>query len=313
MPVLSTADLKDLPGRESAGEVAPTIATQVTSERVARQVEDLGPLPAVALEVMDLTQNPDSSARDLQAVISRDAVIAGKVLKMANSAFFSKGRSCQTLQDAATRLGVKTIRNLVMGSCVTGMMGRDLAHYPYEPFGLPKHSLALGIVAGELVRLFSLPAGLRDELFLCGLLHDVGKLTLSGLIASEVAATGQAGIESERRFCGTDHAEVGGLMALHWKLPEHTTAAIKFHHRPALADEEFQRHVAVIHVGDWLLNRQYIGLSEAQEGDASTAVDSAPDDAALAVLGMQQDDLEAFVEQAQGAVEHTLEFCNTAI
>lgn len=304
MPIISSSDTYDLARRVPGdGEIAPTIATHVSAERVAKQVEDLGPLPAVALEVMELTERSDSDARDLQDTISRDAVIAAKVLKMANSAFFSKGRACQTLQEGATRLGMKMIRNLVMGSCVTGMMGRDLANYGYEPFGLPKHSLALAVLSSELLELLDLPRHLQDELFLDGLLHDVGKLTLNALIPQRILTTGPAGIERERLVAGTDHTAIGVIMARHWKLPEHVVATIACHHDPGEADDTYARHVAVVHVGDWLLNRCRIGL-EAAEPDAAL-----PDAAALAVTGLDGKDIDQFAEEAQGAVERTLEFC----
>lgn len=309
MPIFRPADLDSLPREEAAHGVAPTIATTVSAERLARQIEDLGPLPTVALEVMELTENPDSDARDLQEAISRDAVIAAKVLKMANSAFFSKGRSCQTLQEGATRLGMKMIRNLVMGSCVTGMMGRDLPHYGYAPFGLPRHSLALAVLCGELQGLLGLPRSLQDELFLDGLLHDVGKLTLSGLLPAPVLATGVAGVERERLLTGTDHADVGIMMARHWKLPEHVTTVIACHHHPdACAGTGFEQHVAAVHVGDWLLNRHRVGLA-----DTAAADQSLPHPWALTAAGLGRDELEPFAEEAGDAVQRTLEFCNQVL
>ncbi|MEO0422353.1 MAG: HDOD domain-containing protein [Pseudomonadota bacterium] len=307
MPVVQSDSLEALT-RTTSAEVAPTITTSVSAERIARQMEALGPLPAVALEVMQLTEDPNSDAKDLQQSISRDAVIAGKVLRMANSAYFSSGTPCQTLQQASTRLGMKMIRNLVVSSCVTGMMDRDLPNYPYHSFGLQKHSLATGLITGEIVTRLGLPRTLIDELFLDGLLHDVGKLVLNPLLPSRVIATGITGIERERLLTGTDHAAVGILMAEHWKLPAHAVAVIGHHHDVTGVDEDFRAHAAVVGICDWLLNMRRIGLA-----DDAQDVAPHPDDSALDALEIDQERLTEFTSDIDDALVTILEFCDAAI
>ncbi|MEM9384697.1 MAG: HDOD domain-containing protein [Pseudomonadota bacterium] len=307
MPVVQSDSLEALT-RKTSVEVAPTITTSVSAERIARQMEALGPLPAVALEVMQLTEDPNSDAKDLQHSISRDAVIAGKVLRMANSAYFSSGQPCQTLQQASTRLGMKMIRNLVVSSCVTGMMDRDLPHYPYHSFGLQKHSLATGLITGEVVTRLGLPRTLTDELFLDGLLHDVGKLVLNPLLPDRVSATGVAGIKRERLLTGTDHAAVGVLMAEHWKLPEHAVAVIGHHHDVDGVDEDFRAHAAVVGISDWLLNTRRIGLA-----DDAEQVEPTPDGPALGALGIDEEQFTELTSDIDDALVTILEFCDAAI
>ncbi len=307
MPIFQGGEINSLTQRNRAPQVAPTISRHVGAERIAKQVEDLGPLPAVAMEVMQLTEDPDSDARTLQSAISRDPVIAAKVLKMANSAFFSKGQPCQTLQQAATRLGMKMVRNLVVSSCVAGMMSRPLAHYGYEPFGMQKHSLALALMTGEVIRVLGLPRVLVDELFLGGLLHDTGKLVLDPLLGSATAMTGTLCVARERELTGTDHCAVGVLMAEQWKLPAHANAVIGHHHDVARAPAEFRNHVAVVHLTDWIMNRSRTGLAE------HAAVDDLLDTAALAALGTNRERAESLADELDDALGQVLQFCASVL
>ncbi|MEO0972793.1 MAG: HDOD domain-containing protein [Pseudomonadota bacterium] len=307
MPVVLSDSIDSLTKNSAPSGVAPTISTSVSAERISQQVEALGPLPAVALEVMQLTEDPESDARDLQQTISRDAVIAGKVLKMANSAFFSSGQPCQTLQQASARLGMKMIRNLVVSSCVAGMMEQQLERYPYVPFGLQRHSLTLALLTGEVITRLELPRVLIDELFLDGLLHDIGKLVLNPLLPSEIAHTGRQGVADERTRTGTDHATIGVLMAQHWKLPEHTVAVIGHHHDCANAPEEFRSHAAVVEVTDWILNRRAVGL------DPDAPVEEAVDSQALSTLCIDSDTLSQLAVEAEDAIEQILELCDNIL
>jgi HD-like signal output (HDOD) protein len=308
MPIVSSSQIDGLKQTDAGPhKVAPTIARSVSAEHVARQLEELGPMPQVAMEVMQLTEDPESDSRDIERTVTRDPVIAAKVLTMANSAFFSKGQPCQTLQQASTRLGMKMVRNLVVSSCVAGMMRKPQKSYAYEPFGLCKHSLVLALLSGEVIHALGLPRTLVDELFLDGLLHDAGKLVLDPLLGGHVSSTGRLGTQRERELAGTDHCAVGVMMAEHWKLPAHTSEVIAHHHDVAAAAPQYRQHAAIINVTDWLTNHFGTGLGE------NVQLDQTFDPAVLDTLGVDADRLSALPEELDDAMAQVLQFCSSVL
>jgi HD-like signal output (HDOD) protein len=307
MPIVPTSDLGGLKSAsDDAARVAPTIGRAVSAERIARQLEAIGPLPQVAMEVMQLTEDPDSDSRDVERTVTRDPVMAAKVLKMANSAFFSKGQPCQTLQQASTRLGMKMVRNLVVSSCVTGMMRQPQVSYAYQPFGLSRHSLAHALLSTEVIAALGLPRALVDELFLDGLLHDAGKLVLDPVLGGPVTATGAAGIARERELAGTDHCAVGRIMAEHWKLPEHTAQAMSHHHDIHAAAPEFRQHAAVVALTDWLVNHYRCGL----EDDVET---HPLDGDVRKTLEVDEERVAALAEELNDPMAQILQFCSSVL
>lgn len=228
----------------------------LTLEELVARVEDLPALPAVVTQVMRLIEDPDSTAADLNAVISRDQALTAKVLRLANSAYYGFARRVGTVTEAVVLLGFNTIRNLVLAASVSNVLQREAPGYHLARGELWRHSLTSAMAARLLARKARFRAA--EEAFVAGLLHDIGKLILSQYVGQayqelldRVAQSGLPFMEAERQVLGFDHAQAGGLVAEKWNLPEALVEAISCHHQPQLA----RRHpplTALAHAGDAL-------------------------------------------------------------
>ena len=97
------------------------MAPAQTLHSILEDVKSLEPLPQVAMRVMTLSSKVDLVPRELVEVIQTDAGLTAKVLKLCNSAYFSNGRAITDLRAAVTRLGLGTLRDLVLASEVFSM------------------------------------------------------------------------------------------------------------------------------------------------------------------------------------------------
>jgi HD-like signal output (HDOD) protein len=153
------------------------------------------------------------------------------VLKIANSSFYSISRKVETIHHAIVLLGFATLRSVVVAASMKDVFGR----YGLAERLLWEHATAAGVAAAGLTR--QLGGLSSDEALLGGLVHDIGKLVMHSQAESRyqevmraVYAEEATATEAEREVFGFDHAEIGRLLLMHWKLPEPLFAAVGAHH-----------------------------------------------------------------------------------
>ena len=227
---------------------------------------NLPPIPLVAVQVMKAMMNPKTSASDLCKIISTDSVLVSRILKVANSAFYGCTRSIKTLQMAINVLGFKTIKNMVIALSSKSMYASTSST---EKF-LWEHSLSTALAAQFLSRKVGL--GDSEDLFICGLLHDIGKVILSdqnpnsyGRVLPDYIKSAESILGFEKEYFGFTHAEVGGALCVSWKLPEELEGAIKFHHSKALdrlveLEPYMGKLSATVALADLVSNKIYFGV-----------------------------------------------------
>jgi putative nucleotidyltransferase with HDIG domain len=194
---------------------------------------ELPVMPPVAAEVMRKAEDPDTAVKEIAELISRDAALAVRVLKIANSSFYAMAREVQTMQQAIMLLGYSTLRSVV----VAASMKDVFAHFGLAERLLWEHAVAAAVAANRLAREVG---GMNpDELFLAGLLHDVGRLVMYSQdarryqeVLKAIYAEGGDPIALERKHFGFDHCEVGRLLLEKWRLPARLGAAVGGHHDP---------------------------------------------------------------------------------
>jgi len=185
-------------------------------------------LPEVALQVMQLSHRPDVKFEELVALLQRDAVLAGRVLSIAQSSAYAARSPVQTLQQASVRLGLKTMRDVVLEAA----MHLKVFRVPgYEPAmeRLARHSAAVAHVMRAVCRRTSVEA---EYAFLCGLLHDVG-FAASLLALAADPAWRDASFEELAPVLDEVHEEASGVLARLWKLPDGIQRMVATHHEPA--------------------------------------------------------------------------------
>jgi putative nucleotidyltransferase with HDIG domain len=161
-------------------------------------------------------------------------------LQLSNSASLGYPRTCSTLYEAIMQIGLGRLRTILMASPATNMLNRRLSGYRLGEGELWNHSLATAVVAEWLAQALRYPNA--EEAYICGLLHDIGKLFLDQFVLNDypriveyVQHYRMQLWQVEEKLIGIDHAGVGGLIAERWNFPVVLVDAIRFHHVPSFA------------------------------------------------------------------------------
>jgi putative nucleotidyltransferase with HDIG domain len=185
--------------------------------------------PAAAMRLHRMLQG-EVNLRTLEDIACTDPVIAGKLVKAANSAYYSPAQPIRTVTQAISHIGTNDARRILLTSSIQPLYGSPRMRL------LWKHSLEAAQVAERFAEISGKvnPA----EAFLIGLLHDVGKLAIA-LLSREVNDSIQRLLSkgcqlaaAETVFCGFDHAEAGAEVLKHWKFEEELIEAVRHHHQP---------------------------------------------------------------------------------
>lgn len=216
-----------------------------------QEANKLPPIPQAAQKALELIRNPGSSAADVAGVLGTDQILAARVLRQANSAYYGMENRIVTVQQAIVVLGLNIIQDIIMTSAVSHYLSRPLPGYDLQKGELWDHAIGTAIGA----RLISKRQHLKidDEAYFAGLLCDIGKLIFGNRLQETGVNTsgceGQSFLEVERTNFGIDHAMLGAEIARHWQLPENLVAAIAFHHEPQTAVDH-KLLVSTIHIAD---------------------------------------------------------------
>lgn len=202
---------------------------------VLAAVDALPPLPAIALRVMQVAQNPKSSAADLALVVSADPGLSARILRIVNSAAYRRSREITSVQEALVMLGFVQARNVAISGAISGAYSTDANNALFRIETFWRHSLAVAFMSAELASRASQVDA--PSAFTTGILHNMGRLAMffadpAGLdqAVAQAMRTEQKLEDVELELLGYDHAEVGGLLAKRWQLPSAIAEAIAHHH-----------------------------------------------------------------------------------
>ncbi len=235
-----------------------------TTEEIEAAINELKPIPQVALKVLRLM---DENRYDIESIaneIRKDQVITARMLQLANSAMFGAKRNITSLDHAVVFLGQDLLVKLVLTAAVQGYYEQSVMGYALCKGGVYYHSLGCAHVAEMLSRTTQKEDPARA--YTAGLLHDIGKVALDQYVASayplfyrDLMETKDNILSIEQQLLGMDHTRVGSLLARQWSLPTALEQAIRHHHQPDNA-EEFAELAAIVYLGDLLMSRFHTGL-----------------------------------------------------
>ena len=201
--------------------------------KAIRSCDSLPSAPAVVLQILDLVQDPNINLPKLSKVIARDPALVAKILKVANSAWCGVRHEIATLDQAINLLGLNGIMSLALSfSLVQKLRNLKETTFNYQMYWRRSVIAASATLAVGS----SLKETSRDELFLAGLLQDIGMLVIGGVIPSYGKLVESAKknhekiVELERKELGTDHARVGSWFLNQWGLPNILVEAVHDSH-----------------------------------------------------------------------------------
>ncbi len=241
------------------------LARLATHERARREIllrcDRLPPLPEVVVEVIQLLEAPDTEPEDLARHLQRDPALVARMLGTVNSPLYGLNRTISSIVEAVVVLGFRGLRSLVLASGTSKYLQSDFQCYGHDRAGLWRHSLA--VAAGCRGLAASLPAADREELFVAGLLHDIGKLVLAPYLRENELQLdlGSPLTEAEQRTLGIDHTEAGALVAARWNLSPRVQDILRHHHAES-PPAALRQAIAAVRVADALAKRAGIGLTQ---------------------------------------------------
>src|SRR5688500_8089519 len=250
-------------------------------ELILQQLEELPTLPAVAVKVLELTGSDDSSAKDVVAVIQNDPPLTARILQLVHRADVGVRGEVTSVARAVMLLGFEAVRSAVLAVSVfdTFTKANENAHSGFDRDEFWKHSVAVACCAALLAQNCgpksegSQPAQKVDasEAFVCGLLHDVGKIALDAVLPKSFAKVVEAAdllrgniADVERQVIGLDHMVVGKRLAEKWQLPATIRDCVWLHGQIPSALPANVRHprlVNLVMLADLLVREQHLGYS----------------------------------------------------
>jgi HD-like signal output (HDOD) protein len=244
-----------------------TADTKTLVAKTLAAIGEIATLPEVTVKIIEVVEDPKGTARDLHEVIKRDPALASKVLKVVNSAFYGLPGQVANVDRAIVLLGLSAVKNIAIAASISRMFkgGRDADGFSARD--LWRHSVAVGVAARKLSRASGDMAG-HEEMFLAGLIHDLGLLLERQAFPDklgEVVRRCNAGegtfLDLESQVIGATHQDFGEGLTTKWKFPRHLRAAVGFHHNPETLATELQRVGMLIHCADILCCQEDLGFS----------------------------------------------------
>jgi putative nucleotidyltransferase with HDIG domain len=266
---------------------------------------NIPPFPKCVQRVMAMLRDPRIQLTKVAEVVSLDQGFAGKVLRMANSAYFGLPRRVHNVTEALVLLGYTNVRNVLISASAGHLLCGVVESYGFEAGRLWEHSVGSAYGAQMLsrkadVRVYSMA-------FSAGLLHDVGKVAIDRALDDEarkqmcalVTSIGEK--SAEKQIVGLTHAEVGGEICRRWNLPPEIIEAVAYHHAPACCESgsKLPGIVAAANQCTKILIEGHTALTPANLASAPSG-SYMPD---AGTLGKLSEDLPAMITSAKELIQ----------
>ena len=226
--------------------------------RIARLDKLISP---AALRLTELVADPHHEFQDVITTVRSDAGLTAAVLKAVNSVACGLTQKITSIERAVTYLGERFVVSAALKANEFASPEVAVPGYDSVAGGLWDHNLRTAIASREIALCHNrsasenLPA---DLVYICGLLHDLGKFVLSGymsqvepaLLESMTSLGGESVLGAEENLLGINHVMAGNLLAKQWKLPAPIPSILKYHHRPHLAIDAWLPMTYAVHLGN---------------------------------------------------------------
>lgn len=253
------------------GVALQDVLTHARLTNLVARLDHLPSMPALYFELVEAMKSPNATVESLGNIIAKDPGMTGKVLSIVNSTLFGLREKIVSPGQAATFLGLDTLKSLVLSVGVVSQFDeREMRDFSIQESW--EHNMLVAKYAREILACEGATKTQLDEGFLAGMMHDAGKLVLAsscpdrfeaaGLLAERDRAERE---DVERRLFGGSHAAVGGYLLARWSLPVSVVEAVLYHHVPAQCREVEFGPLAAVHAAN-----VFAGI-DLTDGDAELA------------------------------------------
>ena len=231
--------------------------------RLTQESITLPEIPSIVFELNEVIANPLSSAEDIAQVVQRSPSLTALLLKIVNSPFYGFPSKIDKISLAVTLIGTREISGLALGISIISMFN-NIPKEILSMYSFLRHSLACGIISRILAAHKSIPQ--TEQLFVSGLLHDLGRLILYSYfpeeslnILSRARLSDRLLYQQENDYLGCNHTDLVKQLLQEWKLPMVLENNVFYHHRPSDALQPIP--ATLVHLADVITNSLGIGTS----------------------------------------------------
>ena len=246
----------------------PAVAVYGSQERLAEllgSLHTIATLPEITLRITECVNDPASTVTDLHRVLANDPALVSRLLKLVNSAFYARTTEIDSIQRAIVLLGFDAVHHLALAATMGQLFRGARICEGYTGKDLWTHCIAVAAVARELARHTHYAA--PEEVFLAGLLHDIGLLVLLQVCRGQLRQVCEhardgttAFAAAEMEIIGVGHEELGLALARQWRFPDPVCAVAGHHHVPATVSPRWHTITSIVHVADIICCSQSIGF-----------------------------------------------------
>jgi putative nucleotidyltransferase with HDIG domain len=218
-----------------------------------RKIEDLPTLPIISQKILKASEDKNISFKELSKIIERDQVLAVKIIKIANSAFYGFLSKVSSLEHALTLLGTNEVRSIVLGFSVYQFFSPIKADY-FDRTQIWKHAILCSQITKLLEMHFRIPDD--DSLFLSGLIHDIGKVVIDQYFHEEflqiidyISSNHSSFSTAEKSVLGVTHYQIGAKLLSQWRFPPKVVMQVLYHHAPWY-DKNYETNSIILYLAN---------------------------------------------------------------
>ncbi|MBN2157978.1 MAG: HDOD domain-containing protein [Spirochaetes bacterium] len=259
---------------------------------IVSRIDQLPPLPEVATKVINMVNNPDVSFKQVAQEIAKNQAMTTNILKLCNSAYFSKGKEITSIDRAIVTLGLKEVKDIVMLVAAKPVLMKPVIGYDLGQGELWKQGLAVATMSRDIA-LAKKRKELADVVFTGGIIHNVGKVVIALFVQQAfkqildmVMSQNMPFHIAEKEVMGYNHQEIGEKILEKWNFPPVLRSIVRFYQDPEISPEEHRLEVSIVHIANAICLMSGVGIG-------SDGLYHEIKDAAIKKTGLTQSDLEA--------------------
>lgn len=294
------------PGPAPAGQSESPDAKQIETivQSAVQEISHIATLPEVTMKIIQLVEDPDSTANDLNKIISNDPALGARILKVVNSAFYGLPGQIGSINRAIVLLGLNAVKNIAIAASLAKLFRGGKIANNFDARELWSH--AISCATGTKLLAHHAGLGLPDEAFLAGLIHNIGIMVeiqarrpkfvqVMEKLEKEPQTTLR---EAEAEILGANHEQFGTALCKLWKFPQSFQYVTGFHHNPMELNDKNRTLTGLVHIADVLAARLGLGFTR---GTETTEID--PE--LMLFLNLNQEQVDQVAQALPDAMDET--------